>query len=107
MGTWGWYFAAMFRTSGWGYHDPLGSLFISFATFCIAALPFAFIPLIRLAWRRKGLAIALVAFICAFTFELYARGQEYLLVRRLGAHPTSDYKEPRWWPFDYHSLGFV
>ena len=102
-----WYFAAMFRTSSWGYHDLLGSVFISLATFCIVALPFSLIPLIGLPWRRKGLIIVTLAILCISSVELYARGQEYLLVRRLGEHPTRDYTEPRWWPFEYHSVGFV
>jgi hypothetical protein len=97
----------MFRTSSWGYDDLFGSLFISLATFCVVALPIAFLPLIGLSWRRKGVAIAILALLCIFTVELFARGQEYLLVRRLGKHPTGDYTEPRWWPFAYHSPGFV
>src|SRR4051794_2435335 len=88
VGGCGWYFAAMFRTSGWGYSDLFGSLFISLATFCVVALPLAFIPLIGLPWRRKGLVIGILAILCISAVELYARGQEYLLVRRLGEHPT-------------------
>jgi hypothetical protein len=39
--------------------------------------------------------------------EGFARGQEHLLVRRLGEQPKAEHVETRWWPFENHSLGFA
>lgn len=107
IGIWGWYAAATFRTSDWGYDNLSGSLGLSFMIYCMFALPIAFGPLIGLSWRWKASLIAALTLLCLSSVELYARGQEHLLIRRLGHHPVKDYMETRWWPFQHHSLGFI
>jgi len=106
IGGWGWYMAAMFRTSDWGYDNPARGVLTSLLSFGIFALPSAFLPLIGISWPRKFVAIAVLAFLCVLSVELFARGQEHLAIQRLGRQPTTDYTENRWWPFENHSLGF-
>ena len=107
VAAWGWYLAAMVRTSQWGYDDFLVEVQDSTVNFLIYALPLAFIPLIGVAWRRKLVTIAILTGVCLVSAELFGRGQEYLLIRKIGRHPTQDYRERRWWPFGHHDLGNV
>jgi hypothetical protein len=107
VGIWSWYFCAMFRTSGWGYANFLKESLATLLVFSFFALPFAFIPLIGIPWRRKFVALGILAAICMLSVELFARGQEHLLVQRFGKQPTNEYTESRWWPFEHHSLGVV
>lgn len=107
VGVWGWYISAMFRTSGWGYDNFVREVLASLGTFCFFALPLTFIPLIGISWRRKLVAIAVLTTLCMFSVEVFARSQEYLLLRKLGKQPTKDYYETRWWPFEHHDIGFV
>ena len=107
IAAWGCYMAAMFRTSEWGYDDPGRRLLGSLLAFGLFALPVSFVPLIGLPWRRQCAVLALMAVGCVATVEGFARGQEHLLVRRLGERPREDHVETRWWPFEHHSLGFA
>jgi hypothetical protein len=107
VGVWGWYLAAMFRTTGWGYDQFAGEIVKSLLALSVFALPIAFLPLIGVAWRPKLAAIGIWTCLCLFAVESFARGQEYLLIRHLGRQPSQSYTETRWWPFQHHSLGFV
>jgi hypothetical protein len=104
---WSWYFVTAFRTSGWGYDDVSRELVRSWAIFCVFALPFAFIPLIGVEWRLKGIFIAVLAVFCILGAELFGRSQEYLLIRKLGEVPIGDHMENRWWPFTHHHIGYL
>jgi hypothetical protein len=97
----------MLRTCGWGNDNLAEEMSWELLTFCCVAAPIAFLPLIGVPWKRKFLVIGALTVACTLAVEAFARSQEYLIVHRLGRHPTKDYVERRWWPFDYHDLGFV
>lgn len=106
IGAWGWYVSALFRTTGWGYANPAEEMAWEVLTLGCFAVPLAFLPLIGVPWRSKFLAIGALTIGCTLAVEAFARSQEYLLVRKLGRQPTKDHIERRWWPFEYHDLGF-
>lgn len=105
--AWGWYVAASFRTSDWGYDQPLREASVSLLVFCLYGLPFAVLPVIGVPWRRAVVILAVLTCTVTLTTEAFARTQEFLLIRRLGRNPTEDYHEPRWSPFGHHSVGFA
>ena len=105
VATWGWYNAAMLRTSQWGYDDLSSQLLTSLGTFSILSLPLAFLPLIGLSWSRKFIIIGALTLLIVASVELFGRTQEYLLKRRAAQNPAGSL-EPRWWPFKHHAVGF-
>jgi hypothetical protein len=107
IGIWGWYACSTFRTSSWGYDNLSGELLTSLQILCCIALPLTFIPLIGIPWRKKFVTIALFTLVCLVSVETFARAQEYLIIRKLGANPPQHYVEQRWGPFKHHCLGYV
>lgn len=107
VGVWGWLHAATIRTSGWEDGNAGSEILASFATFWIFTLPVAFLPVIGLPWRKKFVALAVLSCVCTLGAEIFARAQETLVLHRAGANPKADYTEPRWWPFEHHSLGII
>lgn len=107
IGIWGWYACSSFRTSMWGYHNLSGELLGSLLVLSCVALPLTFIPLIGIPWRKKLVTVALFTLVCLMSVETFARTQEHLIIRKLGAHPAKDYTEKRWAPFEHHGLGYV
>ncbi len=105
VGLWGWYFCAMFRTSGWGYDDLWRELWGTLLVFSIFALPFGFLPLIGVSWRRKFAVLTAFTCLCVLAVEVFARTQEYLVLQSWSA--AGGYIERRWWPFEHHDLGLM
>lgn len=107
VGAWGWYHAAMLRTSGWEEGNAGREILVAFVAFWIFTLPVALLPLIGVSWRRKFIALAVLSCACTLAAEAFARAQETLLIQKVGPRPEHDYTERRWWPFEHHSLGII
>jgi len=107
VGLGGWYLAASFRTSDWGYDRVAGELLGSLRVFAIVALPFAFLPLIGAPWRRKLITVGVFTMVCVLSVEVFARAQECLLIIRYQKQTGAGFVERRWWPFEHHDVGYV
>ena len=102
---WGASIAAMFRTSVWGYHDPVNQLLGSFGAFCVWALPLLVMALVGVHWRRAlKIGVGVIA-LSVLAVEVFARAQEHLVVQKVETLGGQNYTECRWWPFRHHSLG--
>lgn len=105
VAVWGWYIAAMSRTSTWGYDNLPQQTVASLWMFSVFALPLALLALIGLPKRRRWITLLILTLGCVGSAEVFARSQEYRLIRRLGGAPTTTVQETRWWPFQNHSIG--
>lgn len=107
VGLWGWYIAALFRTTGWGYDDLAGELLQSLAFLAVIAVPFAFLPLIGLSWTRKCATVAVFTLLTLLAVEVFGRAQKYCVIYRANHHSSRGCLEPRWWPFQDHAVGYI
>jgi len=104
LGCVGWciYFAAMFRTAGFGffYRGFFDGLVVPLILMTIIA-PLPFLGHGGRCMTIGGTVILTVSFIAA---EGFGRAQEILVVRQYGATPTQSLTVTRWWPFEHHSI---
>lgn len=99
---WGSYFFAMFRTQGFGFEfTDLGGFIILSLIF---VAPLAVFPFLGLGWRRISIGVLTVCAVSFIIAEMYAQGQERLVVRRYGKVPSEEVSVRRWWPFEHHDI---
>ncbi len=102
--VWGVYFVAHWRTQSFG--TTWRALVADAWVVLIGVMPIAVLGVLGLP-RRKA-SLLLFAMCCGMIglAEIYACGQEWLVVRRYGDNPGREMFVSRWPPYSNHYIGY-